>query len=270
MNMPQQKVDKGMWRSILNADRMMRYLASIFIAVSIFPVTVLALEASFEITLKENAELGVGNKVLIKIKKDEKFTVIKSCGDWMYGYYVHDSGTTKGYIKTSAFVEKELTAKWNRRAGYALHKGSWIKQKQVEDTKSGSSLNTSSSNAGSAGVSRSPASSYTVLRQWKPNNDPNGYGAEILIGHDLSEKDLIALIKKLSHGHDPVSIDVWSSRVAYEQSKRNQYGEAFARGFILTYVKNLTGKGAYRGFNEIRWMQEKGKFSAKFGTKTEF
>jgi len=111
--------------------------------------------------------------------------------------------------------------------------------------------------------------SHTVLRQWKPNDHPKGYGAEILLTEDLSEADLIAFIKKLSKGHDPVNIRIFSSPAAYEAEKNDDFGEVYARGYILFYVKNLTGKGAYRGLNEIRWMQEEGKFSSKFGTKTK-
>ena len=113
------------------------------------------------------------------------------------------------------------------------------------------------------------AAGHTVLRQWKPNHNPDGYGAEILLNRDLNEADLVALVRRWSKGHDPVNILIFSSRAAYEAAKNDQFGEAFARGYILFYVKNLSGRGAYRGFNEIRWMQEKGKFAAKFGTKAK-
>ena len=40
------------------------------------------------------------------------------------------------------------------------------------------------------------------------------------------------------------------------------------KGIWSSIVKNLTGEGAYNGFNEIRWMQKEGRFSDLFGTKT--
>jgi hypothetical protein len=125
------------------------------------------------------------------------------------------------------------------------------------------------SDAKATAESKPARSSHTVLRQWKPNDHPNGYGADILMTQDLNESDLITLTQTLGNGHDPVVIRIFSSRAAYEAEKNKQFGDVYARGYILFYVKNLTGEGAYRGFNEIRWMQEKGKFSSKFGTKTK-
>jgi hypothetical protein len=123
--------------------------------------------------------------------------------------------------------------------------------------------------SGASSKAKPSSRKYTILRQWKPNNYPNGYGAEILLTQKLNEMGLVALIKKLSEGRDPVIIRIFSTRAAYDAERNETYGDAYARGYILFYVKNLTGRGAYRGFNEIRWMQEKGQFSKKFGKKTK-
>ena len=110
---------------------------------------------------------------------------------------------------------------------------------------------------------------YEVLRQWRPNNEPTGYGAEILLNMDYTESELISFVKQLAVGHDPVIIRIFTSLKAYEQEKEGNYGAAYDSDYILFYVKNMTGRGAYRGFNEIRWMQEVGKYSSKFGLKTK-
>ena len=109
---------------------------------------------------------------------------------------------------------------------------------------------------------------YEILRSWRPNNEAKGYGAEILLNLDYSEAELISLVKQLATGHDPVVIRIFTSRNAYEQEQTGNYGPAYKSDYILFYVKNTTGRGAYRGFNEIRWMQEVGKYSSKFGSKT--
>jgi hypothetical protein len=49
----------------------------------------------------------------------------------------------------------------------------------------------------------------------------------------------------------------------------DNYTYDFDHGFLLMYIKNTTGKGLYIGVNEIRWMQEKGKFEHLFGGKTK-
>jgi hypothetical protein len=113
-----------------------------------------------------------------------------------------------------------------------------------------------------------PTHPYEFLRQWKPNNELNGYGAEILLNRDYSEIEFVSLIQKLAERHDPVIIRIFTSRKAYDQEQADNYGPEYKSGYILFYVKNMTGRGAYRGFNEIRWMQEIGKFSPKFGLKT--
>ena len=110
---------------------------------------------------------------------------------------------------------------------------------------------------------------YTSLREWQPNNNINGLGLDILLEGNLEVDSLISLIKELSIGKDPVVISIYTDEKVYNNVKNNIYGEPFDQHFILMYVQNNTGKGIYNGCNEIRWMQEIGKFSGLFGTKTQ-
>ncbi len=111
---------------------------------------------------------------------------------------------------------------------------------------------------------------YTILRDWKPNKDYRGLGLEILVGEEATEEELVALIKKLARGREHVTVRVYSSQEAYRQEQRQTYGEAYKRGYLLFYVKNLSGSGRFDGLNEIRWMQEKGQLSHRRGGKMQF
>ncbi|GAJ05393.1 unnamed protein product [marine sediment metagenome] len=111
---------------------------------------------------------------------------------------------------------------------------------------------------------------FTYLREFKPNNIQKGYGADILLEDELSEQELVSFVKHLAGSHDPVLIRIFTSRIAYDQEQNDNYGPEYDSDYILFYVKNFSGSGAYRGCNEIRWMQATGKFSSKFGTKTKF
>ena len=111
---------------------------------------------------------------------------------------------------------------------------------------------------------------HTVLRDWKPNKDYRGLGLEILVGEEATEEELIALIKKLARGREHVHIRVYSSQEAYRQEQRQTYGEAYKRGYLLFYVKNLSGRGPFDGSNEIRWMQEQGHLPHRRGEKMQF
>ena len=111
---------------------------------------------------------------------------------------------------------------------------------------------------------------YTVLRDWKPNKDYRGLGLEILVGEEATEEELVALIKKLARGREHVTIRVYSSQEAYRQEQRQTYGEAYKRGYLLFYVKNLSGRGPFDGSNEIRWMQEQGHLPHRRGEKMQF
>jgi hypothetical protein len=109
---------------------------------------------------------------------------------------------------------------------------------------------------------------FTHLRSFKPDNVQTGYGADILLQDELSEQELVSFVKLLAGSHDPVVIRIFTSRMAYTQEQNDSYGPEYDSDYILFFVRNLSGRGAYRNCNEIRWMQATGKFSTKFGTKT--
>ncbi len=111
---------------------------------------------------------------------------------------------------------------------------------------------------------------HSVLRDWKPNNDYRGLGLEILVSDQTTANELVALIRKLAARREHVNIRVYSSQEAYRQGQRQTYGDAYKNGYLLFYVKNLSGRGPFDGLNEIRWMQEKGQLSHKLGEKTRF
>ena len=113
---------------------------------------------------------------------------------------------------------------------------------------------------------------YSVMRSWKPNGDPRGLGLEIVVDGSPTEAQLVSLVKVLSGASDPVFIGAYTSRAAYERSRGSgpAASDAIASGLIFTFVKNTTGAGAYAGFNEIRWMQERGRYASRFGTRTRF
>jgi len=109
---------------------------------------------------------------------------------------------------------------------------------------------------------------YEVLRgPWKPNDAPQGLGLELLIPESATQDQIIRLLRELAAGKDPVFINVWTSRQAWEDGKRNIY-DGYDEHLICGYVKNMTGRGVFGGFNEIRWMQEKGRFSHLSGKTT--
>ena len=111
---------------------------------------------------------------------------------------------------------------------------------------------------------------FTYLRFFKPNNMQTGYGAVILLKDELSEQELVSFVKRLAGSHDPVVIRIFTSQIAYAQELNDNYGQEYDSDYILCYIKNFSGRGAFKGCNEIRWMQETGKFSSKFGTMTKF
>ncbi len=111
---------------------------------------------------------------------------------------------------------------------------------------------------------------YSVLRDWQLNKDYLGLGLEILVGEEATEEELVALIKNLAGRREHVHIRVYSSQEAYRQEQRQTYGDAYKRGYLLFYVKNLSGRGPFGGLNEIRWMQEKGHLPHRRGEKMQF
>ena len=111
---------------------------------------------------------------------------------------------------------------------------------------------------------------FAFLRSFRPNNSQNGYGADILLKDELSHQELVGFVKRLAGSHDPVVIRIFTSHIAYAQEHTGNYGPEYDSDYILFYVRNFSGRGAYRGCDEIRWMQVTGKFSSKAGTKIKF
>jgi len=111
---------------------------------------------------------------------------------------------------------------------------------------------------------------HSVFRDWKPNRDYRGLGLEILVSDEATEEELIELIQRLAGRRENVNIRVYSSNEAYRQEQRQSYGDAYKRGYLLFYIKNLTGRGPFDGLNEIRWMQETGHLPHKRGEKMRF
>ncbi len=114
---------------------------------------------------------------------------------------------------------------------------------------------------------------YEVLKgPWHPYEAATGLGLEILIPESATQEGIIQLLRQLSAARDPVSIRVWTSRIAYENEMRNLYGSSYddlyARHLICMYTKNLTVRRAFFGSNEIKWIQEKGKFAHLQGQTT--
>lgn len=112
--------------------------------------------------------------------------------------------------------------------------------------------------------------SYTTLRQWQPNSEPHGLGLDILLHGRVTKERVIDLAKRLSRGRDPVLVRGFLTRAAYDEEQADTLTPEYDRGYLFFYVKNTTGRGAYRGFNEIRWMQAEGEFSHLFGQNTKF
>jgi hypothetical protein len=120
------------------------------------------------------------------------------------------------------------------------------------------------------GSRRAALPRYVVAHSWHPNNEPNGLGLDLIVSPSVSEVQIIALVRSLGAGHDPVDIGIYLSSEAYDDGRTRNPGDAFARGFVGSYIKNLTSGGAFQGVNEFKWMQEQGRFQAKQGTHTQF
>lgn len=114
------------------------------------------------------------------------------------------------------------------------------------------------------------AMTYELLRgPWRPYEQETGLGLEILIPTSATKQQIIRLLKELGTGKDPVNITVWTDRQAYENANRDVYGDLYDRHLICVYTKNTKVRRALYRCNEIRWMQEVGKFSHLLGQKTE-
>ena len=106
------------------------------------------------------------------------------------------------------------------------------------------------------------------LEYQKPDGNRPNYIATLLYKGDISEKRLIDIIKVFNQSYGKaVLVKIFSSTKAYQNEKNNVYGHIYDSEYLLFYVKNIRNWGAYKGFNEIRWMQAKGGLSHLLGTK---
>lgn len=113
---------------------------------------------------------------------------------------------------------------------------------------------------------------YDILEKWFPDKDTKGIGLTILLLDEIdniNKEDLIDFVNKMGKNKPKVSIKVYSDIEAYNEDKNNTYTDKHKEGLIFVSVKNKTDIGAFQGFNEIRWMQEIGKFSDMFGQVTK-
>lgn len=111
---------------------------------------------------------------------------------------------------------------------------------------------------------------YDVLRSWNPDSDPNAIGMEILINpDDVSKENIVNLVQKIADNKSKAVIKIYQDKKAWQGEQKGVYGDIFDAGYLVFYVKNTTGSGAYRGFNEIRWMQELGNLEELFGTNMQ-
>ena len=109
------------------------------------------------------------------------------------------------------------------------------------------------------------------LEYQKPDGNRSNYIAILLYKGDVTEKRLIDIIKVFNKSYGKaVLVKIFSSTQAYQNEKNNVYGDIYDSEYLLFYVKNLRNFGAYKGFNEIRWMQAKGGLSHLLGTKYKF
>lgn len=107
------------------------------------------------------------------------------------------------------------------------------------------------------------------MRQWRPYKAPNSLGLDILLLSELNKQELISFIKNISIGMDIVIINIYTDLDVYENAQKDYYTKEFDEHFVLIYIKNTTIRRAYYGFNEIRWMQQTGRFSGLYGTQTQ-
>ena len=109
------------------------------------------------------------------------------------------------------------------------------------------------------------------LEYQKPDGNHPNYVAILLYKSDVTEKRLIDIVKIFNQSYGKaVLVKIFSSTQAYQNEKNNVYGEIYDSDYLLYYVKNIRNWGAYKGFNEIRWMQAKGGLSHLLGTKYKF
>ncbi len=111
---------------------------------------------------------------------------------------------------------------------------------------------------------------FDKLREWNPNDDSQAIGLEILVSKDdVTEESIINLVKSITSNTQKSVVKIYQNRQAWEEEQSGNYTDVYNQDYLAVYVKNLSDSGAYRGFNEIRWMQEEGDLQDLFGTKTK-
>jgi len=111
---------------------------------------------------------------------------------------------------------------------------------------------------------------HTTLRQWNPDSDWRAVGLDILVSeNDVTKNNIVTLVRALSTGKDKAVINVYLDKKAWDEDQSGNYSQVHKNGYLAMYIKNLTSNGAYRGFNEVRWMQENGELQELFGTETK-
>jgi len=110
---------------------------------------------------------------------------------------------------------------------------------------------------------------HSILRQWIPKHKSrqgavaftDSIGLDILLEADVDQPELVSFVKEKALGGEYVIIRVYTSRECW--SDQTGESDACKTGIVLVYLKNPSS-----GQNEIRWVQQEGKFSGLFGTAT--
>lgn len=112
---------------------------------------------------------------------------------------------------------------------------------------------------------------YTALGEFKVFGQDAGLGVQVLVDEKSTKEDIIKLITKMSENKDPVSIDIYFSKAAYEDFKKATTAtEETKKNYVASYVKNKTlSDKAFYGDNEINWLQEIGSLASLKGTTTK-
>jgi hypothetical protein len=132
--------------------------------------------------------------------------------------------------------------------------------------------------AGATAVSSPPAAQvaeqphfgpqdFAIVEQWQPHSaaeqpKDTAFGARVVLKRDMSKDELVALVRQLGTGRDPVVIQVFRTTAAYEAVNKRRPTKIGKTGYLLS----ITARG---GRGEIVWMQEKGELAALLGTRTE-
>lgn len=115
-----------------------------------------------------------------------------------------------------------------------------------------------------------PPIDYSIFREWNPDDDPQAVGLEILISeNDATKENIENLVKSLSNNVRKTAIKVFQSRQAWEEEQSGDYTDAYDSGYLVYYVKNVSGSGAFQGRNEIRWLQAEGQLEHLMGSSTQ-